>query len=205
MADICGGSYGSVTDSSSTPPLLISETTNCCKEKLQKLRRSTQRLEAQQAPLQQDIADLAAAATELLRLSGSVAEPAEKVFQQILSVTSDVEAAFTAALSVSNESLALVTCQNKRITDLEKEQARLQALAVFRDIIEVFRDTVAEKTGRASWQRLARDLYLERCRESKPARAEVASALTDMGLDLSGAGTRPSRSFTKGKTCIPSC
>lgn len=81
--------------------------------------------------------------------------------------------------------MALATCQNKRITDLEKEQARLKALAVFRDIIEVFRDTVAEKTGRASWQRLARDLYLERCKKPKLARADVASALTDMGLDLS--------------------
>lgn len=88
------------------------------------------------------------------------------IFQQILSVTSDVVAAFTAALSVLNESLALATCQDKRITDLEKEQARLQALAVFRDPIEVFRDIVAEKTGRASWQRLARDLYLERYEES---------------------------------------
>ena len=125
-----------------------------CKEKLQKLRRSTERLEEQQAPLQEDIADLVAAATELLQLSGSVAESAEKVFQQILSVTSDVEAAFTAALSVLNESLALATCQNGRITDLEKEQARLQALAVFRDPIEVFRDVGAEKTGRASWQGL---------------------------------------------------
>ena len=149
------------------------------------MRRSTQRLEAQQAPLQEDVADLVAAATELLRLSGSVAEPAEKVFQQILFVMSDVEAAFTAALSVSNESLALATFQNKRIMDLEKEQARLQALAVFRDPIEVFRDIVAEKTGRASWQRLARDLYLERYKKSKPARADVASALTDLGLDLS--------------------
>ena len=51
-----------------------------CKEKLQKLRRSTERLEEQQAPHQEDVADLVAAATELLQLSGSVAESAEKVF-----------------------------------------------------------------------------------------------------------------------------
>lgn len=61
----------------------------------------------------------------------------------------------------------------------------MPALAIFTDPIEVFRDFVAEKTGRASWQRLAKDLYLERYTESKPARAEVASALSCMGLDLS--------------------
>ena len=60
----------------------------------------------------------------------------------------NVEAAFTAALSVLDETLALATGQDLKITDLEKEQARLQALAIFRDPIEVFR-VVAEKTGRA--------------------------------------------------------
>ena len=72
-----------------------------------------------------------------------------------------------------------------RITELEKGQAALQASAIFRDPIEAFQDFAAEKTGRASWQRLARDLYPERYGESKPARAEVASALSCMGLDLS--------------------
>ena len=152
------------------------------KEKLQKLRYN---LSAQQASLQADVADLVQAATELLRLTGSASGLAEKVFQPILSITTDVEAAFTAALSVLDESLVLATCQDKRITDLEKEQAKLQALAIFRGPIEVFRDFVAEKTGRASWQRLARDLYLERYRESKPARAEVANALSCVGLNLS--------------------
>lgn len=125
------------------------------------------------------------AATELLRPRGSASEPAEQLLHQMLSVRSDAKAAFTAALSVLDESLALATSQHKRVTDLEKEQARLQALAIFTEPIEVFRDFVAEKTGHASWQRLARDLYLERYKDSKPAQAEVASALSCMGLDLS--------------------
>lgn len=126
-----------------------------------------------------------AGATELLRLSGFMTEPVGKVFEQMLSVTSDVEASFISALSILNESLTLATCQNNRITDLKKEQPRLQALAVFRDPIEVFRDLIAGKTGRACWQRLARDLYQEHYNESNPARAEVAVALTHLGLDLS--------------------
>ena len=47
---------------------------------------------------------------------------------------------------VLDETLALATGQDLKITDLEK--ATLQALAIFRDPIEVFR-VVAEKTGRA--------------------------------------------------------
>ena len=105
-------------------------------------RHSTQRNKAQQVPPQADVADMVEAATELLRLTGSASGP-EEMFHQILSVTSDVEAAFTAALSVLDESLTLATCQDKRITVLEKEQARLQPLAIFTDRIEVFRDFVA--------------------------------------------------------------
>ena len=41
--------------------------------------------------------------------------------------------------------------------DLEKKQARLQALAILRDPIEVFQDFAPEKIGRASWQGLTRD------------------------------------------------
>ena len=81
----------------------------------------------------------------LLQLTSSASGPAEKVFHQIMS---NIEAAFTAALSVLGETLALATGQDLKIMDLEKEQARVQALAIFRDPIEVFR-VVAEKTGRA--------------------------------------------------------
>ena len=73
--------------------------------------------------------------TELLQLTSSASGPAEKVFHQI---TSNVEAAFTAALSVLDVTLAHANGQDLEITDLEKEQARLQALAIFRDPIEVF-------------------------------------------------------------------
>ena len=82
--------------------------------------------------------------TELLQLTSSASGPAEKVFHQI---TSHVEAAFTAALSVLDETLALATGQDLKMI-WRKEQARLQALAIFRDPIEVFR-VVAEKTGSA--------------------------------------------------------
>ncbi len=88
-----------------SPPGEVAE-----KEKLQKLQYSTQRLRAQQAPLQDNIAGMVEAATELLQLSSSASGPAEKMFNKILSVTSDVEAAFTAALSVLDDSLALATC-----------------------------------------------------------------------------------------------
>ena len=55
--------------------------------------------------------------TELLQLTSSASGPAEKVFHQI---TSHVEAAFTAALSVLKETLALATGQDLKMTDLEK-------------------------------------------------------------------------------------
>ena len=42
--------------------------------------------------------------------------------------------------------------------DLEKKQARLHALTIFRDPTEVFRDFAPEKIGRASRQGLTRDL-----------------------------------------------
>lgn len=134
------------------------------------------------------------------------------MFHHILSVTCDVESGFAAVLSALNDSMALASCQDKRITDLEKAQARLQALAIFTDPIEVFRDFVAEKTGRGSWQRLASHLYLERYRESKPARAEVAWALSCMGLDLSvwdgirqvaNAGSAANRESHQGQDAHP--
>jgi len=155
------------------------------KDELQNLLLSTQRLQAQQLPLQQHVNDMVESATHLLRLSGPASGQAEKMFNQILSVTSDFEAAFTAALSVLDESLALAISMDGRIDDLEKEQARLKALAVFRDPIETFRESVAEEAGRASWQKLAKELYLERFRERKIVRAEIADALDRMGMNVS--------------------
>lgn len=84
-----------------------------------------------------------------------------------------------------DQSLAVAACQDQRITDLEKEQANLQTLGIFKDLIQAFRVCAAEKTGRATWQTLAKDLYVEQYTPTKPARADVASALSCMGLDLS--------------------
>lgn len=123
-------------------------------------------------------ADMVKAATELLQLSRAGAE-------NVSPVLSNVEAAFTAALSVLDECLAVAACQDQRIRDLEKEEARLKTLGIFREPIDAFRVCVAERTGRATWQALARDLYVEQYKQSKPARADVASALSCMGLDLS--------------------
>ena len=89
------------------------------------------------------------------------------MFNLILPVMSDYGAAFTAALSIMDNFLAPATCQEDTITAVEKEQDRSKALADFAAPIEVFLQCVVEAGG-MSWQRLARDLYLERYGNQSP-------------------------------------
>ena len=105
--------------------------------------------------------------TDYLEMGGPNADQAVKVCNQTFSATSSVEAAFPAALSVLDDSLALAISVNDRIGALEKEQAKLQASAVFREPIEVFRECVAEEMGQASWRKLSSELYLENFKPPK--------------------------------------
>ncbi len=119
-------------------------------------------------------------------MTGSDADQAVKVFQRVISATSDAEAAFSAALSVLDDHLALATSMNDRIGTLEKEQARLKALAVFREPVEVFQECVAEGVGRASWTKLSSELYIESFKPPKNrlVRQDIAKTLTTMNMDI---------------------
>ena len=94
-------------------------------------------------------------------MGGPNADQAVKVCDQIISATSNVEAALSAALSALDDSLAVAISMDDRIGTLEKNQAKLQALAVFREPIDVFRECVAEEMGRAFWRKLSSDLYID--------------------------------------------
>jgi len=111
------------------------------------------------------------------------ADQAVKVLQQVMSATCDAETAF---LSVLDDHLALATSMDDRIGTLDKEQARLKALAVFREPIDVFRDFVAEEMGRPSWTRLSSELYLESFKPPKNqlVRQKMAKTLITMNLDI---------------------
>ena len=111
------------------------------------------------------------------------ADQAVKVLQQVMSATCDVETAF---LSVLDDHLALAISMDDRIGTLEKEQARLKALAVFREPIDVFRDFVAEEMGRPSWTRLSSELYLESVKPPKNqlVRQKMANTLITTNLDI---------------------
>ena len=117
-------------------------------------------------------------------MTDPTADQAVKVFQQGISATSD--AAFSAAVSVLDDHLALATSVDDRIATLEKEQARLKALAVFKEPIDIFRDFVAEEMGRPSWTRLSSELYLDSFKPSKNqlVRQKMAKTLITMNLDI---------------------
>lgn len=89
-----------------------------------------------------------------------------------------------------SEKLALATGQNSKMTGLEKGQARLQALAILTDPIEVVR-VVAQKTGHAPIT--ARTSRSDQCADLSVWHdiRQVADAVTNK--------------FIRGNTCIPSC
>jgi len=132
------------------------------------------------------VGDLVDSDTDYLEMTGPNAGQAVKVFQQMISATPDAEAAFSAALSVLANSLALATSMDDMIRTLEKEQARLKALAVFTDPIEVFQEFVAEGMGRASWKKVSSELYIESFKPPKNqlVRQDMAKTLTTMNLDI---------------------
>ena len=119
-------------------------------------------------------------------MGGPNADLAVKVCSQIISAASDAETAFAAVLSVLDDSLALAISMDDRIGTLEKEQAKLQALAVFREPIDVFRECVAEEMRRASWRKLSSDLYIESFKPPKVqlVRQDLAKTLKTMNLDI---------------------
>ena len=84
-------------------------------------------------------------------------------------------------VSALNASWAVAISLDDNINGLEKQRARVKALAVFKHPIEVFRDAVAEETGRSSWQKLANALYLELDKQHQPVWAELEAALGRMG------------------------
>ncbi|KAL3163401.1 hypothetical protein ABBQ32_009783 [Trebouxia sp. C0010 RCD-2024] len=155
------------------------------KEKVQDLSYRAERLNDQHHTFQQDVEDLVQAATDVLGLHGQPSGEAVKVVNQILLESSNLEAAFTDAVSLLDDSLALAISMDSRIDSLEKECARMKALAVFRDPIGVFRESVAEETPWLTWQKLAKALYLESHKDTQPVRAEVKAALQQMGLSIS--------------------
>lgn len=125
-----------------------------------------------------------ASAGQYLPATMAAALLADEVFDRILSVTSEFKACSTGLRFILDESVLVANCQDVRIVNLEKRQARSKALAIFRDPIEAFRQCVAEEAGHESWQMLATNLYLEQHKEVKNARAKVGDALLRMGLDL---------------------
>ncbi|DBA74482.1 TPA: hypothetical protein ACH3X2_000947 [Trebouxia sp. C0005] len=113
------------------------------------------------------------------------ADQAVKVLQQVMSATC-ADTAFSAALSVLDDYLALATSMDDRIGILEREQARLKALAVFRESIEVFQEFVAEGVGRACWTKLSSELYIESFKPPKKqlVRQDMAKTLTAMNMGI---------------------
>lgn len=81
--------------------------------------------------------------------------------------------------------MALATLMDRRAVESDREQVKLQALSVFRQRIEIFRESVAEEAGRSCWQKLSTELYLEQFRPCKVVRYQVADALDQMGMNIS--------------------
>ena len=147
------------------------------------LDRRRQGAYRQRGAVEQTVGRMVDSVAEDLELTDSNADQAVKVLQQVLSATCDAETAF---LSVLDDRLALATSMDDRIGTLEKEQARLKALAVFREPVDVFRDFVAEEMGRPSWTRLSSELYLKSFKPPKNqlARQKMAKTLITMNLDI---------------------
>ena len=117
-------------------------------------------------------------------MSGPNADQAVTMYNQVISATSD--AVFSGALSGLDDYLALATSMHDRLGALEKEQARLEALVVFREPIEVFWESVAEGMGRACWRGLFSELYLEHFKlaENQLVRQDMAKLLVTMNMDI---------------------